>query len=535
MRSGSRGGSRCFAPIAIAIALAAYGCSDEHEPASDREPRDAGEDAAASAPRCGIDVRAWGLEKALLVVPLACDSGLELPRDEIAFEDAPPDLEFDRELGELRWTPALDQAGDHTIAVRLPGRERGKIRIGVADRFEDPENVPIVDPHAYTHEFGVPVFHLMVGPGLNANEHTPATLIYEGREIHGASAKYRGSTSLDYPKRSFTFKFDKAAKFVDEARGFPSARRIVLTTNFDDNSNLRQRLSFTLWNRIAPEHIQIQSFNAVVYLDGAYLGLYQVTDHVDDDLLRAAGLPRDVNLYKARTHAANFRWVDENGKPKKSLRAGYSKDEGFPEDGQEGAYADLESLVDWIANATPDDFFADYDARLTRRDFEDWLVFTHLIAAGDTTNKNCYLIHDPSPDAPDPRWRFVPWDFNTSFGQGFATQRLPAERFELDAQSKRNELFKRQLTDPRLREPMIARYREVLDGPWTMDDLLASLDAWSAEIEGAAQRDELKWSEVAHAYWVQQRKDFNRNTYLEEIEYLRQWIRTRWAFIAANL
>jgi hypothetical protein len=75
----------------------------------------------------------------------------------------------------------------------------------------------------------------------------------------------------------------------------------------------------------------------------------------------------------------------------------------------------------------------------------------------------------------------------------------------------------------------------VLNGPWTRDDLLAALDSWSAEIEGAAKRDEVKWSEAYHAYWVQQRKDFNRNTYLEEIEYLRQWIRTRWAFIAANL
>jgi spore coat protein CotH len=312
-------------------------------------------------------------------------------------------------------------------------------------------------------------------------------------------------------------------------------RRLVLTTNFDDNSSLRQRLSFALWNHLAPEHIQIRSFNAVVYLDGQYLGLYQVTDHVDDDLLRAAGLAAGVNMYKARTHAANFRSTDDKGKQKTALRAGYTKEEGFPEDGAEGAYDDLEALVDWIIHATPEDFFAEYDQRLARRDFEDWLVFTHLIAAGDTTNKNCYLIHDPRPDAPDSRWRFVPWDFNTSFGQGFATQRLPAEKFELDAQAKRNLLFERQLKDPRLRESILARYREVLAGPWTVDDLIASLDTWSAEIEGAALRDEVKWSEAYQAYWVQQRKDFNRNTYREEIEYLRQWIRTRWAFIGANL
>jgi hypothetical protein len=520
----------------FALLIAAQGCSEAREP--DARARDAREmDAAdaASPPHCGIAVQAWALETDSLVVPLACKSGAELPRDQIEVEALPDGAELDLDAAELRWTPGLDQAGNHRFRVRLPGRERGEIRIGVADRFEDPDNVPIADPHEYTHEFGVPVFHLGVGPDLNGDAHTPATLIYEGRDINGAAAKYRGSTSSNYPKRSFTFKFDKDAPFIDEARGFPNARRIVLTTNFDDNSNLRQRLSFTLWNKLAPEHVQIQSFNAVLYLDGQYLGLYQVTDHVDDDLLRAQGFPDDVNVYKARTHAANFRMIDDKGRQKRALWAGYSKDEGFPEEGQPDAYADLESLVDWIANAQPDDFFADYETRLDRRDFGDWLVFTHLIAAGDTTNKNCYLIHDARPDAPDPRWRFVPWDFNTSFGQGFATQRLPAENFELDRQSRRNAFFQRQLTDPRLREPMLERYREILKGPWALEDILAALDAWSHEIEGAALRDEVKWREAYPPYWELQRKDYNRNTYPEEIAYIREWLKTRWSFIASNL
>jgi len=532
------GGHRLAACSQLLLVLAwlatASGCTGSSEPArSDTPDRvDAGQ---PSGPICGIDLQLWALEDEELVVPLACASGMALPRTELELEDAPLALTLDREAGELRWKPALDQAGDHTVKLRLGAAEVGTLRIGVAERFEHPENVPIVDPRAYAHELGLPVFHIEAGQGLNPDAHTPVHMVYEGREIPGTAAKYRGSTSINYPKRSFTFKFDKHAPFVDEARGFRGVRRLVLTTNFDDNSGLRQRLAFMLWNKLAQEHVQIRTFNAVVYLDGQYLGLYQVTDHVDDDLLREQGFPDGVNLYKARTHSANFRMTDDKGRPKTSLRAGYTKEAGLPEDGEPGAYADLESLVDWIANAPPDAFFEAYDARLLRRDFEDWLVFAHMINAGDTTNKNCYLIHDARHDAPDTRWRFVPWDFDVSYGQGFATKRLPANVLELDKLAKRNELFERQLTDPRLREPLLERYRDVLKGPWPLEEIVSTLDGWAAEIERAAQRDEVRWRETYLMYWATQRMDINRNTHVEEVAYIRRWLHERWSALEAGL
>ena len=60
--------------------------------------------------------------------------------------------------------------------------------------------------------------------------------------------------------------------------------------------------------------------------------------------------------------------------------------------------------------------------------FADWFVFTSALRADDSAGKNSYLYHDPRPAAPDPRWRYVPWDFNASFGQDWRARPTAADR-----------------------------------------------------------------------------------------------------------
>src|SRR5687768_1011235 len=63
-----------------------------------------------------------------------------------------------------------------------------------------------VDPQALpTHESGLPIIHLWVSPELNADDYTRATVVAEGR-TETAKAKLRGSSSREYPKKSFTVK-----------------------------------------------------------------------------------------------------------------------------------------------------------------------------------------------------------------------------------------------------------------------------------------------------------------------------------------
>jgi spore coat protein H len=449
----------------------------------------------------------------------------------------PPGATYDDASGELRWTPTLGQAGEYQIPVVTGTEAVELIEIGVLDRFDDPSNVPIADPALYTREYGLPVFHLSTAWNINDDDYTPAQLVYRGYRFADVQAKYRGATSRKYPKRSFTLKFAKSDPFVEEAHDFHGARRVVLTSTFDDNSYLRQRLAFTLWNRMAPAVLPIANYTAVVFLDGEYQGVYTVTDHIDDDYLGQVGESKDGNLYKGRTHDANFRLTTAKGRDKANLHVGYTKEEGLPEAEQPGAFDDLDELVRWIATADDESFAAELDTRLVRSDFEGWLMLCATIAANDSTDKNSYLHHDPWASGDAARWRFFPWDFNASFGQDYSTRRLPIEAYTLDDLGRNNELFDRLLNDPQLRAALVERYRELLQTRWSLDSVLRTWDDWVREIAPSALRDERKWGQAYREFKWTTRKDApeDYNDARGELDYVRSWIEQRWQHVAGLL
>ncbi|MGK4005263.1 CotH kinase family protein [Sorangium sp. So ce1036] len=466
----------------------------------------------------------WLLEGEILRFPVTCATGLTLPDDAIEVGPLPEGASYDPAGREVMFTPGLDQAAVYEIEIRVaPTSEVGRVKIGVADDWAAPLNVPVVDPARYPEEYGLPV--LFLSPTPEAKEYAPATVIYRGH-TYAAEAELRGESSLGYPKNSFTLKFPKSDKFNEphEAGGFTGRRKVVLISTFDDNSYVRQRLAYDLWNRLDPEHIQIKTFSAVVYLDGEYAGLYTVGDHVDGYLMEDHGYPQDGNLYKAVSHDANFSLISHqnDGEPKATLHDGFEKKEGEPPEGEPGAFADLEELVDFVATSDAETFRAGIGARIDQRDYEDWWIFVTFIMANDSAGKNSYHYHDP---APGNVFRFAPWDFNASFGQSWQTMREPAwTRVDY---ADTNLLFQRFLEEPAIGDPLRARYGQVLRGALDEAAVLALVDGYVERIDASARRDEARWGEAYRSYegWSS-RTDFT--TYAEEIAYLKGWISARW-------
>lgn len=472
----------------------------------------------------------WLAERETVVIPIECATGASLPG--IAFEPhhLPAGATFDADAHTITFSPGLDQAGVHDVEIGIAGGDDvGHIEVQVADAFDAPDNVP-VDPTTYTQEYGVPVLHLGTSPELNPDEYTPATIVYRGRSFEGALAKYRGATSLAYPKKSYTLKFAKTDRFSDtlSVAGFRGKRKLTLTTTFDDNSYLRARLAFRLWNDVSAESVQVEAFSVVVFVDGVYQGLYTLTDHIDRHLMEANDFFEDGNLYKARTHHANFRLTKYDGTPKPTLYFGYEKTEGTPLDGEPGAYADLEELIRWLTASSPETFLAEIDARVAREEYEAWWMLVGFISAGDSAGKNSYHYRDPRPATADARFHCVPWDFNDSFGQSWRTTRRPPEALPPASLTRVNLMFERLLTEPESREPLLARFRSLLDGPWAAPAIVETVDAWADEIRYAAQRDESKWG-AAYASSFIHRTDFT--SFEQEIDYLRRWIVARHDFV----
>ncbi|HEY0134135.1 MAG TPA: CotH kinase family protein, partial [Nannocystis sp.] len=463
----------------------------------------------------------WLLEGESVEFTVACKTGLELDGGAFTIDPLPAGAKYDAATATLTWTPGLDQGAVYNLTITAdPFGEAGGVKIGVADRWDDPANVPVVDPLVYGKEYGLPVLHLQADDAINADAYTPATVIYAGH-TYTAEAKYRGAASLGYPKKSYTLKFSKDDKFNEPGRagGFLEKRKVVLISTFDDNAYVRQRLAYELWNSLDPEHVQIQVYSGVVFLDGEYYGLYTFADHVDGYLMEDHGLAQDGNLYKSRTHDANFRLTKSGGNDSKSTpHEGLTKEEGVPLDGEPGAYDDLDELITFVATAKDAAFLAEIDDRIDRRDYEDWWIFVSLIMGDDSAGKNAYHYHDPAMGP----WRYMPWDFNDSFGQTWQTARKGFDA-QPDGYAWANELFARFLELPAIGDPLRARYGEALQGVYQIDAVLERLDGMLDETADSALRDEGRWATQYQTYggwnW---RDDFTN--YDEEVEYLRQWI-----------
>lgn len=456
----------------------------------------------------------WVTEGESVVVALSCEAeGSRLAERRVQFTALPAGALYDAASATLSWTPQLHHAALHELELVLPdSAERSHVRIGVLDAHLHPENEPVQDPSAYPEEYGLPVLFVDRAPA--AAEYEDVTLTFRGRTYH-AEAKLRGSSSLDYPKKNYTLKFENGDLFQapELGPGFSDRKKVVLISTFDDNSYVRPRLAFDLWNAMDPEHIQIHAAHVVVYTAGHYHGLYTLADHVDRHLMRAHGMHGDGNLYKFSTYAADLRVKDP-------IHAGVEKPEGKPEDD----FSDLAELVTFVDTASEEDFAARLQERIDVRDYRDWWGLVTTIRAEDSASKNSYHYLERA-GAPA---RFAPWDFNASFGQSWTTTRLAAS--EVRTYTSWNRLFERWLADADAAEALLARRAALLDGVFHPDHVDALIDGYIAEVAPGMERDWAIWRDRHQRFgrWSS-RADFT--TIEEELEYLRAWYRERWAVL----
>ncbi len=412
----------------------------------------------------------------------------------------------------FRWTPGLDAAGAWPVQVRATspdGRASslGRFVVRVADAWDVADNVQ-VDPLRYGEELGVPVLHVTVPAEASDDVAAPTTVVWRGEALT-ATVKYRGASSAYYPKRSYTLAFPAEQRF--DAPGWRSRRSVVLTSTFDDNSYLRQLLCYEGWGLLDPTREPIQAMPVVVYLNGAYHGLYLLSDHVDGEWWEDAGFDEDGPLYKAVGHEANFR-ATYNDAPK------WTWHDGYVMRGDTTAWEPLDALVAWASTSYDDAFAAELAARWEMEDLVDWWILVRWMAANDSGGKNAYLYFD----AASGRWRHAPWDFNHALGQDWTSARVPATE-DYDFYWS-NHLFERALEDERLRPAWEARMRAALDGPLAKDTLLARYDAWQEHVAASGRRDWQKWGRAYRdAYgW---RGDVVPPE--QEWAYLRDWIAAR--------
>ena len=500
----------------------------DSDSAPDTDPPDTA-DWAGPAGDCALSTdlaTPWFLEGDTVRFTVRCTGDLATEDARIQALSLPAGASFDEGARDFQWETGPADGGRISVVFSVTAADGAgvptaeTVTFWVADNPAASDNVA-VDPETYTEEWGLPVLHVDA-VGTISQEYTRADVTWQGAEYAG-QIKIRGASSAYYPKPSYTLEFN------DDELPIPAwgktRNHLVLITTFDDNSYVRQKLVYDTWAAMADywgvDRLTPRTFFVVVYLEGKYQGLYMAIDRIDDEYMDHMGFDRDANLYKSVNHDANFYLTGSSGGAKSTLHDGYTKEEGA----DESDFSDLDALVSFTGNATASALIDGADAWIDLEEFMDWFLLVHYTLSEDSAGKNAYLAHTEGG-----LFRYSPWDFNHSWGQGWYTNRVSSSKMNYFTSTNRVfwALQSVSATNDALWE-RFAALRE--DGPFSLAWQEAQIDAYYAEIDPSAARDWDKWGSAYKSYsgWAGTRNAARDWTdYEGEKAYLTAWIEARY-------
>jgi len=458
---------------------------------------------------------------------LSCTGWLPTEDALITATSIPAGASLDPRTHHLRWPTGPADGGrvDMIFSVR-PAHDDRVIpetftqTLWVADNPLVPGATP-PDWTTYTEEWELPVLDIETS-GTLTETYQDVTVWWQGSSLP-AHAKVRGASSVYYDKQSYMLEFDKEEPELD-AWGH-SRDHLVLLTTFDDNSYVRQKLVYDQWAAIADywgeDRLTPRTMFIVVYIDGAYHGLYVGLDRIDNEFVRHMGFDDSGNLYKSVNHDANFALTGSGGGAKSTLHDGYEKEEGEPADD----FSDLDELVYFTGSSSYAQLVADLDDHVITDEFMDWYLLVVYALAEDSAGKNAYLYHDPDSGL----FRYAPWDFNHSWGQGWYTYRTDAAY--INSFTGTNRIFGAFRNVESTDDALWDRFRELrTDGPYDPAWITAQVDDYYALIDDSAARDWAKWADAYYSYggWAGYRDAVDDWTdYEGEKAYLYEWLDDR--------
>ena len=364
----------------------------------------------------------------------------------------------------------------------------------------------------------IPIFFIHPLP-VSKDYFSSVTVIYKGI-TYKAKGKIRGAQSAFYPKKSYTLKFSKKNLFSDPDNPlFTNHEKLILHSNFDDNSYIRNRLAYFIWNSLEND-FKINSFSAEIYGNGSFKGLYTVTEFIEKSYFVRNGKSSGGNLYKGESWDANLF-------TKADLFSGIEKKEGYPEAGDEGSYSDMKLFIEILNNnkLSESEFSKIFSQVADVQSYYDWWFLVSLIKGFDSIAKNTYHYHDLSASG---KWYFIPWDFNYSFGQNAKTERS-SPNFDHKKVSG-NAVFKRLILNPNFHENYRKRYTRLLMNDLSLSNLINMIDKIYEEIHVSAKKDFSKWEKSYRDYILwNERKDFTN--FDDEVNYIKKWITNQYQIV----
>lgn len=307
--------------------------------------------------------------------------------------------------------------------------------------------------------------------------------------------RYRGATTLNYPKRSFNIKLrDEAGEDLDTTFfNIRSKDKWIMDAMSIDQIKMRNRVCFDIWNDYSklPYNTEFNGRNGTdgefveVVLNGAYNGIYCFTDRIDRKLLDLKKYKQDIDgnttirgvLYKSNlwdnTGLTN---AQRNPDARMDSTEWNNWELQYPDDFPgEATWTPLLNLYNSCSGNSlamnPTFYF--YEDNLI--DFHILVMTLNLI---DNGNKNVFLSNkNITKENP---FVFTPWDMDTSLG-GYYDGRYYGGTYDVtpvaDLRIHKNEPFATMWGHNinKYRKKLATRWEELKKGALCADSVQARL------------------------------------------------------------
>ncbi|MBL9169206.1 MAG: CotH kinase family protein [Verrucomicrobiales bacterium] len=319
--------------------------------------------------------------------------------------------------------------------------------------------------------------------------------------------KFHGASSQAYPKKSFALTLDQPVSWL----GMRTHAHWVLNAAFVDRSLMRHKLSYDLFRSLstsnAPRFAAASRFLEVNY-NGNYRGVYLLMERVDRALL---GLQRfDSNnlhhacLYKAVDHSATFDHLGHGGFEQRE-----------PDPLIKEYWGPLDRFNRFVSTTKDAEFFDPAKGIATRLDLDNTIDFHLLVLLTsnmDGFDKNLLLGRDaPGTNGPLPKFFFVPWDYDATFGRNWEASRVGTDAW------LSNHLFERLLTQAEYRVRFSSRWRQLRSRSFSLSTIQNLIDENARIVGDAARRNSARWRTAEGSYP-------DLLTFEEDVAQMKQWV-----------
>ncbi len=370
--------------------------------------------------------------------------------------------------------------------------------------------------------------------------------------------EFRGSSSQFFDKKSYgielwtTVEQDTSASLL----GMPEEEDWVLHGPYSDKSLMRNVLTFELWSKTGRYGSRTRYVELIV--NNGYKGVYVLMEKVkrDKNRIDISKLTEDENSGDDLTGGYIIKidkfdgtnsgegWTSQYDPPKKTrddqviyFQFDYPKNKNITQ--AQRAY--IEAFTTEFENTlSGSDFrnpFTGYKAFIDDDSFVDFVILNEINRNVDGYRLSTFLYKDKESKGGKLSIG-PPWDFNLAFGNADYCDGSVISGWAWDFNNICNEDFwlipfwwRRLMADPEFVSKLQNRWTELRNGAYADEAIISYIDSVAQVLEEPQKRNFQRWNVLGRYIWP---NNFIGNTYAEEIDYLKNWLTDRTAWLDEN-